>query len=614
MSGRIVAPCALGVFLLAASGVAGAGDLDFGNGLEAEYKLTLNYSLSMRTRAPAEALINGPVDPFQSQAGENGQLVGFTHSGLSTTVNFDDGDRNFKKHALTHNRLTAYGELNVRSENYGLILAGDIFYDDVYAQRGRKNDNTSPETVNKDPPHDEFTAEARKYDGQRARLLDAYMYGDLEFGEDSTLNLRLGQQVIAWGESLFLYGIALTQGRADATRAYVPGAEIKEILLPTNQFGFRLSPGGGLTLLGYYKLDFKATEIFPVGDFLSIQDLVGPGGTFARGSLNPAYGDGCPGLLLIPGLGVDLSSGCEADGLGGPAFGAKPFIDVPRGPDIEPRRNGQWGLGATYPFGPVALGLYYLRYHSSTPFVKLNMGYAQVTTRPPLTTETFDQTVPTSYQVGNADGIHLAGASFSTVLGPFNIAGELLYRENVDTSVQAIISGVLSPVSTRGTIYQALVSGLLVTNPNFWYDEFVFVWEAGFVHVEKVTPFPAEPGIIPVGDGEKLFYDRDSTGYQTLFLLTKRNIFDGWDFKTTATWGEIVNGTPSLTAAFGGLYGEGDQRASIGFGLQYVQNLEFGLSYNKFLGDPNANIGESTLKANPYSDRDYVALNIKYNL
>lgn len=606
--------------LLAAAGScsvpAWAGNFSLGNGIEGDYKLTLNYSLSMRMREPAEALINGPIDPFQSQVAPEGQLVGFTHTGLSTTINFDDGNRNFRKNDLTHNRLTAYSELSLKSEDYGLIMAGDAFYDDVYARKGRKNANDSPDTANKDAPHNEFTEAARSFNGQRLRLLDAYMYGDFFLGEETQLNLRIGQQVVAWGESLFLLGMALSQGRADATRAYVPGAETKEILLPTNQFAFRLSPGG-YTVLGYYKLDFKSTEIFPIGDFLAVQDLVGPGGDRAYGSVNPAYADGCPGLLDVPGnpLPIDTSGTvCNQDGLGGEALGADPYIMVSRGPDITPDRNGQWGLGVTFPLDSTSLGLYHMRYHSSNPFVQLNPGFAPVTSTPPLTTSAINQYVPVTYQVGFADGIHLSGISFSTVAGPFNVAGELLYRDNVDIQVQAIISGVLAPVYTRGEIYQALTSFLFVTNPNFWYDEFVFIGEAGFVHVESVEPYEPQPGIQPVGDGTELFNDRDSFGYQTLFLATKRNIFDGWDFKTVATWGEIANNNPSLTAAFGALYGDGDRRASIGFGIQYLQNLDFGISYNKFIGDPEKNIGDSTLKANPYCDRDYAALSIKYNL
>ena len=55
-------------------------------------------------------------------------------------------------------------------------------------------------------------------------------------------------------------------------------------------------------------------------------------------------------------------------------------------------------------------------------------------------------------------------------------------------------------------------------------------------------------------------------------------------------------------------------RFSVGITLQYLQNLEFATSYNGFLGDANKHIGNSTLKANPYVDHDYLTFTVKYNL
>src|SRR3546814_2294893 len=82
--------------------------------------------------------------------------------------------------------------------------------------------------------------------------------------------------LVAWGESLFLSGVASAQSQADATKAFIPGTEIKDILLPTNQIAFNAAVNNDITLLGYYKLDFRPNEIFPVGDYFSPADVVGP--------------------------------------------------------------------------------------------------------------------------------------------------------------------------------------------------------------------------------------------------------------------------------------------------------------------------------------------------
>lgn len=603
-------------------------------GLDGDYKLTLGYALAARTRNPDQALINGPVDPLQSggpiaaSGQQPAQPATFGRTGLPTTINIDDGNRNFKKWSLFHNRVSALGEVQLRGENFGGVLSGDGFYDDVYRHR---NDNDSPSTVNKTGPNDEFTKDAKRFDGKRARLLDVYGYVDFTPIDGVAVNLRAGQQVIAFGESLFLRGMALSAGRADATRASVPGAEIKELLLPVKQVGLSVGLDNGLNFLGYYQLEFKPTELFPPGDFLSPVDIIGPGGTFAYGSVNPAAGRGCEGLLGVPEVEGII---CGTPALNDAVLVTNPTINVQRGPDILPSDWGQWGLGVKYPItSTTTLGLYHLRYADSNPTVQLNPGFAPIgqlrdpttgaAVGPVITTSVINQLVPTTYQAKYFNGIHLTSLTFSTAIGKFNIGGELNYRQGSDLQTKAIISKVLVPVFTRGDVAQVLVSALSVFNPQFFFDEFVLVGEMGYVRVLDVTPFPEQPGIIPVGDGAQLFTNKNSLGYQFLSFLNKRNIVPGFDFKTTLTWGAIEQGNPSLSGAFGPIYGEGDRRLGIGFSTQYLQNLEVGISFQKFFGNPRAAqrsgahespVGGSNLSQNPYSDRDYLALNIKYNI
>ncbi|MGH8693528.1 MAG: DUF1302 domain-containing protein, partial [Burkholderiales bacterium] len=374
---------------LAGNGAAWAGSFQFGEEIEAEYKLTLGYAAALRLEEPSERLINGPVDPLQPALLPPGQIIGFTHSGLRTTDNFDDGNRNFDKHSLINNRISAYAEFGTRYKNYGLALSGAAFYDDVFH---RSNDNNSPGTINKTGPHDEFSDRAVAHNGARSRVLDAYVYGDWTLFDDRVfLNLRLGQHLSAWGESLFFPGIASAQGPNDASKAFVPGAEIKEILLPLEQLSMRLAIGPDLTLLAQYKLEYESTEVFPVGDFFSPADAVGPGAEFIHGSINPAALNGCPGLL------GPLSPLCNQGGIGMALLGAPANILVVRGPDIKPDKDGQWGVGLTYQLlSDLNLGLYHIRYHSFNPTVSLNTGFAFIGSvlGIPLTTGLINQVVP----------------------------------------------------------------------------------------------------------------------------------------------------------------------------------------------------------------------------
>jgi len=63
-----------------------------------------------------------------------------------------------------------------------------------------------------------------------AMLLDAYVYGSFDF-EGTDLQLRLGNQVVNWGESIFIQGVNQINP-IDVPAARRPGTELKEILLP----------------------------------------------------------------------------------------------------------------------------------------------------------------------------------------------------------------------------------------------------------------------------------------------------------------------------------------------------------------------------------------------
>ena len=505
---------------------ASAGSFDLGNsGINAQYTMTLGYALAMRTESPSDSLINGPISPA---------------TGLSTTVNADDGDRNFKSGSLVNNRVSALGELTLSAKSYGMVVRGDAFYDNVYR---RANDNDSPATVNKSGANDEFTDSTRRFNGERFRLLDAYAYADYNFGSTARLNVRAGRQVVAWGESLYFSGIASAQAPADATKAAVPGAELKTILLPTEQIAMQLGFNNGLSLMGYYKLRYKATELQPVGSFLSTTDVVGPGAEMIHAAVG---------------------------------------FDIPRGSDHEPSNHGQYGLGMKYQAtDATSVGLYWLRYHNTNP-AGVSFDIAEVAP---------GVFAPTAYHVDYADGIHMAGASFSTYALGANIAGEVSYRSGIDMAINT----PAGPAVARGRLTQALLSAIYTVSPNALSQEIDLVGEAGYVHVNGIE-----------GGKSVLASDVNSWAVSSSATFNYRNVFPRWDLALPVTYAVIGKGTPAMSGSFGSLYGEHDQRASLFANFTYLQNFQVGLGYNAFLGSGD-------LAKHPYADRDYAALNLKYS-
>ncbi|NGY04464.1 DUF1302 domain-containing protein [Solimonas terrae] len=617
------------LFAVGLSASANASSFDV-FGVDGSFKLTTSYGVGIRTEKQAKALIDGPIDPFVIDLSGAADGAAFLHTGLPTTINSDDGNRNFDRGSLVNNRISALGELQLNYDNYGAVFSGDAFYDWVYHE---SNDNDSPDTINKTGSVNHFTRQARHFDGQRVRLLEAYAFGDWDLADTMHLNLRAGRQLVAWGESLFFSGIALAQGRADATKAIVPGAEVKEILLPTNQISLNFGLTSNLSLLGYYKLEFAETEIFPVGDFFSPTDAIGPGGSFVYGSVNPLALNSCTGVLTsliagIPALGptlgnllgaanVNPDNLCMLNGLGETLVDAPPYVIPTRGKDIRPSDYGQYGVGMRYQLDEGVVGAYYLRYADSNPTVQLNFGYSSFSDNPllkgVLTTQLFGQQTPTSYQVKYYGGIDMYALSYSTLLGPVNVAGEASFRHGIDTAAQAIVSGVLTPIFTRADIGQAQVSAIYATNPGLLFDDIALVGEAGIVHVFNVDKLEARPGLFPVGDGDKPFYSRTSYAFQTLMIPTRRNAFPGWNLSVPISFGMLVKGTPAMAGAFGALYGDGDTRLSVGVTADSINSLTVGVAYNMFFGDASKTIGHSTLPANPFVDHDYATFNVKYS-
>ncbi|HEY0917309.1 MAG TPA: DUF1302 family protein [Solimonas sp.] len=628
-------PKLVAAFLGGATLPAMAGSFDF-LGMDGQYQVQAAYSAAMRLHDPDDRIIN--TAPAAS-------IPLPDYLKLPESNNYDDGDRNFKKHSLVNNRLSLLGEIQLSYGDYGILVRGDAFYDDVYH---RKNDNDSPPpgqpgaTINKtELPTNRFSDAAEYYDGQRVRLLDAYVYGSWYLTDEAALNVRVGRHIAAWGESLFFAGIALAQAPADATKATVPGADVKSILLPVNQVSMQLALNDRLTILGQYKLEYKPTELNPVGEFFSVADVVGPGAEFIYGIDNPLYlaqlndinllSDDVPealdliNRLLLPNVTVGTPL---YNALGGilarldpllpdvlipnlealqPA-GTPRYINVQRGPDVRPSDHGQYGLGLKYQVTPnTNLGLYHLRYHNTTPAPVQNYGHALLLPSlapgvPPVTTSALGLQVPVTYNVNYFDGIHMSAMSFSTALFGANVGGELIYRDGVDVLVD-VDGGLLGPVPTpvRAKVGQVNVNALYVIGPQYFWDAFTIVSDFGYNWV-----IDRDEGCGPTSCSDKLTYSKEAAAYSFLFIFDRKNIFNGWDLQVPVTHSKTVLGQSSLLSGFGSQMGEDDWRASIGFNFTYLQKITLGVSYSGYYGTPD-------FKANPYADRDNVGFTAKYN-
>ncbi|MRV72097.1 DUF1302 family protein [Duganella sp. FT92W] len=550
--------------LAACAPAMAAPTINLGDEATLDFNATINYGVAMRTKSPGAALVNGPIGA----------------AGLPSTINADDGDRNFKRHSLTENRISALLEGDLKYRNLGLFARASMFYDNVY---NRRNDNNVPSTVNHAGDPQSFTEGARDYAGRRARMLDVYAYGAFTPG-DTKLNLRAGQQVVQWGEALYFPNIAGAQAPADATKSNVAGAEVKDILLPTGQVSAQWAITPSFSAMAYYQYKYKPTEVSPAGTYFSYADMIGPGADRIYTMANPLLAN--PATAALPGLPMMLAA--------------------LRGPDIRPSDRGQFGVGVRFrPEAGTELGLYYLRYHDKNPTVQMNFGFATLYPGlpqagiPAITSAALPpafQFLPTTYQVKYFDGIHLAGATFSTQVAGISLAGELSRR----SGAPVLVNTPAGPTSSRSTSWQGQISAIKAMEKTPLADSMILVAEVGMHRVSSVDALT-----IAGAQYSQLAATRSSWGYVVGPTLSYQNVFGGWDMDMPITFQHLVRGVPAVAGSFGALTGKGDKRMSVGVTFRYLSNLEVGAAYNAFLGGADAAL-------RPLGDRNYLSFNVKY--
>jgi len=246
-------------------------------------------------------------------------------AGQQRSGNADDGDLNYRK-GMASSLVKANHDLQLDYHNAGLFVRGYYFNDFVNSNSGRARTALSDE--------------ADKIVSTGGELLDAYIYFKEEISGMAT-NLRIGQQVLSWGESTFIPNGINSVNPIDVAKLRTPGSELKEALLPVNMVSASLSLTSNLTMEAFALLSWKRTRVDPPGTYFSTNDFVAKGGKK-----------------------VYLGFGAIADSSG--------LGSILRGNDNEPGGSGQYGVNFRYlaeKLNNTEFGFYYMNYHSRLPTI-----------------------------------------------------------------------------------------------------------------------------------------------------------------------------------------------------------------------------------------------------
>ncbi|WP_191833107.1 DUF1302 domain-containing protein [Pseudomonas fluorescens] len=382
-------------------------------------------------------------------------------------INTNDGNRNFDT-GLASEVYKITSELEANYQNYGVFMRGTAFYDtQLMDKRNDYYDNNNPSQPSQNFPNDDrFTDQTRDIAGHHIEMLDAYVYGSWDVAQ-MPLTARLGRQVFNWGEGMFYRGGINTTNPVDAAKFRLPGAEVKEVLMPVEAVSFNIGLTDNLTLESFYQTNWKETRIDPVGTFYSQTDLFADGGNTAYNNFSgTALDSPVPGfgnvIGLYEGLGNDPlfrqvlgSTGLYANGVT-PAFGNTLKVAT-IGKDFNARNDGQFGFAFRYiaeELNSTEFGLYMVNYHAKEPTISADLGGYQGIDMNALTNllsglagsqaAALAGGLATADVMGNiqahrryAEDIRMYGFSFNTTLGQASVFGEVAYRPNLPIGIAA---------------------------------------------------------------------------------------------------------------------------------------------------------------------------------
>ena len=349
---RALTAAVLCVYALGAAGSppsAQAADFSAGD-LRLSLDTTLSHGLTFRVEKPHETV------------------------GHYALVNNNDGNLNYDR-GLVSNTSKLTTDLDIGYRNIGAFVraTGFIDFENENGQRAR-----TP-----------LSDEAKERVGTVLEVLDAYVTGAFEIG-NTAVDLRLGRQVLNWGESTFIPSGISAFNRFDVSKLRLPGSELREALAPVTMASLSVAPTYTLSMEGFYQFGWEETIIDPVGSYFSTSDYAGPGAQEAVvpfPTLEP-FGSGADLGVgfgpLTPTLNADLAPFASQPLICPAAMSqqCQPEIDpnfmtVLREPDRKPGDSGQWGLALRYlaeGLNDTEFGFYFATYHSRLPILTPHTG------------------------------------------------------------------------------------------------------------------------------------------------------------------------------------------------------------------------------------------------
>lgn len=555
------------------------------------------------------------------------ELIAIANGGTAFSANGDDGNLNYDN-GLVSNTVKFTSELEVNYRNFGAFVRVIGFKD------------TEADNITGDTERTPLTDGSIKLSGENVSLLDAFVWANLELGT-MPFTLRVGEQVLSWGESTFIQNSINVINPVDVSKLRTPGAELKEALTPVGIVSASLGVTDNVSLEAYWQYDWERIDIDPPGTYFSTNDFVGAGGSFVTLGFGAV-----PDFIDLTAFGLGLTAipdvpAAFLGGIPGSVFSAT------RSPDVRADQGDEYGV-ALRVYAPALndteFGFYHIKYHSRLPIINAISG------TPGATFPLNNPAAPATYFISYPEDINLFGASFNTQIGTTGWALQGEYSFRLDAPLQVddnellgaalhfeILDAVAPCLALGGSCASQLgtfgfgevvpgfierdVSQFQITATNIFSNIFgaeqgVLLGEFAITHVHDM-PSDSElrleaagtglPGnavtavILGVPQESNEFADETSWGYRVVGRLTYNNVIGAINLSPRIGWRHDVRGN---TPGPGGNFIEGFKQVTWGLAADYQNTWKADISYTSFFGAGSQNL---------LQDRDFAAVSISYS-
>lgn len=569
-------------------------------GISGSFDSTLSYGFAQRLESRDCHILGG--DSGGCNEGTNTELGQFYNLGRGNGYvnkdnnfsNADDGDLNYDKHDVFSHVIKGTHELSLKFGDGWSALGRFAWAKDFKMDDTRRT---------------ELDDQAERDATERLDLLDLWVAKSFDIG-DMPAKVKVGNQVISWGEEIFVTGGINQINALSLPKNHTPGTQLKEVFIPAPMASFNVGLTDTLNLEAYYQFKWNAYGLDPVGTYYSNTAVVGEGRQpifYSTSYIDGLLGAGtCAASTPTGHCGDPLISGLDEATLVAAGLAA------PYGGERAAKNSGQYGIALRWTVEEIEteFGFFYERYHDKLPFV----GYT-ARTNP-------DALVIDNFFINYGEDKDLFGLSMNTMVGPVAVAGELSYRPNDSVGIDPTVAfgrgftGTFNKFSVFDTgehpgfveekKWQADVNAIYTFSAS---DPLGFIPSSlgasdGFLMAEAVVahyPDLDTSGETPYFLPDYSLPDKTSWGYVTELGINYPNLFDsGITVTPQLDFAHDVNGTTPNALPFI----EGRKSLTTSLLFNYRARWKGGLQWVQYWGGGDNNL---------MTDRDFLSGNISYS-